>query len=301
MPMTNTVETRFNFFQVNYGEGSTQRLPELLQSLRLMPIKQRQRDFYRTPRFLSDEQLVTPWGSAFLFTSKRMKGIPPKIKEDNSRESLGLEENEGLAEDVVMACDPTGSVVALQQNKYSMSEGVLAAYLSALRPDNPIGLTPVLNVDSLQRFCSAQQVRKLHIKLAGPLDFSFLKQLGLSNKQKIILQHMLTAPTVEIAWSAFREKEGLENSIRELGRVLKEYVSRGGEHVRSLDAVIRNTVDDAVETEPIDLLVDRIFYYADIPMTKNKEIDKQALLEAACAALRNKRDELAPFIQRQIS
>ena len=72
----------------------------------------------------------------------------------------------------------------------------------------------------------------------------------------------------------------------------------GKSHVLSLDATIRNNAEDAVETEPIDLLLDRIFYYADIPMTANKEIDKNALLDAACDALREKSDALGPYIQR---
>ena len=301
MPMTHSVEIRFNFFQVVYKEGATQRLPELLQSLRSIPIMQRQYNIYRTPRFLSEEHITKPWGSAFLFTTKRMKAIPPKIKEDNSRESLGLAENEGLAEDVVMACDRTGSVIALQQNKYSMSESVMASYLSAMLPNNPIYFAPVLKIDSLQRFCSAQQVRKLHIKLASPLDFTSLKELGLSTRQKIILQHMLSAPTLDISWSAFHEKEGLNESLRKIGQVLKEYVNCGGNNVLSLDAVLRNTINDAVETENIDLLIDRIFYKTDIPLNHNKEIDKQALLDAACEALRDKYDELTPFIERQTS
>lgn len=300
--MKDTVKTRFNFFQVCYEEKSMKRLPELLQSLQEIPLEQRQLDIYRTPRFLSDEQERTSWGSAFLFTTKRMKGIPFKIKEDNSRESLYLEENEGLAEDVAMSCDPTGSIIALQQNRYSMSEGIVTSYLLGMCPDNPIKFRPILTVDSLQRFCTAQQIRRLHIKLAGPLDFTFLRQLGLSNDQKIVLQHMMSAPTVDIAWSAVREKEGLGDSLKKLGKILKEYFIQGGSsHVLSLDAVIRNSINDSIETEPIDLLTDRIYYLADIPMSPNKETNNKALLEAACDALRNKKDELAPFIQKGTS
>ena len=214
MPFSNTVETRFNFFQVRYKADSTQRLPDLLRSLQTIPITQREREIYRTPRFLSDEQKDTPWASAFLFTTKRMKGIPPKIKEDNSRESLGLGENEGLAEDVAMACDTTGSVIALQQNRYSMSENIIHTYLFNMCPENPINFQPILAIDSLQRFCSAQQIRKFHIKLAGPLDYTFLESQGLSVDQKILLQYMMNAPTVDIAWSAYREKEGLGENFR---------------------------------------------------------------------------------------
>lgn len=298
MPTESTVGIRFNFFQVNYHEGTVTRLPQLLESLQALPLEVRVKDLYQVPRFLSDECVTHSSGNkSFLFTSKRMKAIPHKIKIDGTRESLGLSQGEGLAEDVVMACDRTGSIVSIQQNRYAMSENLISSYLQKFYPENQISFRPVLTTDSLQRFCRASQVRKLRIKLAGVIDFEELKKLGLSVKDATVLQSMMTAPTVDLTWSAYREREGLSDSFISLGKAVKAYFDKGNsDKVLSLETVIRNSVDDKFETESLDLLADRIYSYADIPMNSNKELDRNALLDAACSALVEKRDELKCYI-----
>ncbi len=300
MPTESTVEIKFNFFQVNYQEGTVTRIPQLLENLQALSLEERVKDLYQIPRFLADECVTHSSGNkSFLFTSKRMKAIPHKIKRDGTRESLGLSQGEGLAEDVVMACDRTGSIVAIQQNRYAMSEGLISSYLQKFYPENQISFRPVLTLDSLQRFCRAHQVRKLRIKLAGIIDFEELKKLGLSVKDATVLQSMMTAPTVDLTWSAYREREGLSDSFISLGKAVKAYFDKGNsDKVLSLETVIRNSVDGKFETEPLDLLADRIYSYAAIPMNTNKELDRNALLDAACSALMEKRDELKRYISR---
>lgn len=300
MASQNTVGVKFNFFQVGYGEKCTMKLPQLLDTVQKLPLKNRLIDMYQVPRFLSDERISTSHGTAYLFTCKRMKAIPPKIKSDGSRESLGLTMDEGLAEDVVMACEPTGSIVALQQNRYAMSDGLISGYLSRIFPENLVHFKPALTIDALKRFSSSYQLRKLHIKLAGAVNFEELREMGLSVNDSIMLQSMMTSPTLEITWSAWREREGLVDRFIQMGKALKTYFDHGNSSkVLSLDAVVRNRSGNTFETEPIDLLADRIFSYADISMNERKELDKDALLEAALAALTEKRHELEKYIQQK--
>lgn len=100
MPLSDAVEVKFIFFKVDYVPTATQKLPEILNKIKNIPINQRLVTINNIPRFLADEVFDATSYQSFLFTNKKMTGIPSKIKEDNSRESLGLEENEGLAEDV---------------------------------------------------------------------------------------------------------------------------------------------------------------------------------------------------------
>lgn len=296
----NTIEVKFYFFQVHYTEGCTMRLPEMIEKIHAMPLDERIISMYNVPRFLSDGTVADSRNKAVLFTSKRMKAIPSKIRGDGSRESLRLAEDEGLAEDVAMAYDPTGSVIALQQNRYAMSDGLISGYLSRNFLDNPVYFKPVIAFDALKRFSSSDQLRKLHIKLAGAVNFKELQEMGLSVNDSIMLQSMMTSPTLEITWSAWREHEGLIDRFIQMGKVLKMYFDRGNSnHVLSLDAVVRKRSDDKFETEPIDLLADRIFSYADIPMNEQKELDKDVLLKAALSALTEKSHELENFIQQK--
>lgn len=301
MSSLDTVGVKFYFFQVEYGKKCTMTLPQLLTAIQKLPLQDRLIDLYQIPRFLSDEKMTTSHGTAYLFTSKRMKAIPPKIKSDGSRESLGLDTDEGLAEDVVMACEATGSVVALQQNRYAMSDGLISGYLARIFPENSIYFKPILTIDTLKRFSSSYQLRKLHIKLAGAVNFEELQGMGLSVSDSIMLQSMMSSPTLEITWSAWREPEGLMDRFFQMGKALKTYFDHGNSSkVLSLDAVVRKRSGDTFETEPIDLLADRIFSYSDIPMNKRKELDKDALLEAALAALTEKRHELNKYIQQKV-
>mgnify|MGYP006908494863 CR=1 FL=1 len=296
MPLSSTVEVKFIFFKVDYAPSVPQKLPELLQNIQEISIGQRLVKINDVPRFLTDELVNHLSYKSFLFTNKKMKGIPSKIKEDNSRESLGLEENEGLAEDAAIACDPTGSVIALQQCR-AMSIGVLASYLQAMLGNIQIRFTPVLTLDSFKRFYDAQEIRKVSIKVAGLVDFSVLRKWGLSVDHSIGLQKLLTSPSLEITWSASHHKQSLPHIFKELVGALKKYAGldyRG--KVVTLDAAIKNENN---KTELLNILNDRIFCSAEVPMTLDREIDKTALLKAACNALVEKQNELAPFIQRQ--
>lgn len=197
-----------------------------------------------------------------------------------------------------MACDPTGSVVAIQQNRYAMSEGMIAGYLGRMLPQNLISFKPILTPDTMVRFGQARQLRKLHIKLAGKTDFKDLRDMGLGVAESAQIQAAMGAPVLELVWSAGREREGLPEKFFRVAKAFKSYSKDGnGDKIRSLDAVIRREINGKSETEFIDLLIDRIFCYADIPMNSEKELDKAALLQAAAWALMEKKDELEQYIQ----
>lgn len=298
----NMIEVKFFFFQVCYTADCTMRLPEMIKKIRAMPLEDRIIQMYKVPRFLSDDTVSNTGNKAALFTSKRMKAIPSKIKGDGTRESLRLAEDEGLAEDVAIAYDPTGSVVAIQQNRYAMSDGLISGYLSRKFSDNHIYFKPIVTQDALQRFSNSAQLRKLHIKLAGAVDFKELRKLGLSVKDSMSLQEMMMSPTLEVTWSAWREHDGLADRFIRMGKALKTYFDHGNSSkVLSLDAVVRSRSGDEFETEPIDLLTDRIFSYANIPMNEQKELDKDALLRAAISALMERKDDLKRYIQQSKS
>lgn len=294
---------KFIFFQVRYmdGDGGQAKLADMLgRIMESMPISNRSVDVRGAHRFLADAGAPTLRGDrAFLLTTRRTSGIPAKLHADNTRDSLGLADGDGLAEDVAIACDRTGSVIALQVNVHSMTAGCIAEYLDRIVGGYRIELLPVESADSLMRVGVSEQVRKIRVRLAAVTNFSVLRgyaqRHGVSVEFLVGMQSLMSSPVLELAWGVGRARDGLSHaSAIGMVRMFKEYHdNEQPEDILSLAATIK---DDA--TEEINLLSDRVTYNADVGVLDGGEIDKDELLQAALDALQQRRGELDPYIIR---
>lgn len=294
-----TLSVGFKYFQIHYAENFTKRLPEILDEILGSPPKEKIETIHREERLLKTKKHRANGNRSWLFASKRMRGLPMKIKGDGSSESLMLEEEEGLGENAALACDPTGSVVAIQSNRHAMSEKIIAEFINTFRPEASINFLPILRIDTLERLGRAAQVRKIHIKLGGALDFAHLQPLGLSVTEAMSLQHLYQSPAMDIVWSMGRKKN--EALPAQFMAILKALVSfKNSENYegqfRALDAVLRLEEDGAMVSSPIDFLTDRLYYPADISLNRQRELDEDELLSAACSALTERSHDLRSYL-----
>lgn len=297
MPANQSIAVKFNFFQIEYAkdEAALPRLSVLLEELRQQPFDKRIHRLSNTPCFLTDDYESSHGNKAFLFTCNRTELIPLKVKADGTRESLGLTDDEGLGEDVALACDPTDSVVAIQYNRHSLSEGKISQYIHATT-GRSVNFLPALKLNALEKMIEAKQIRKMHLKFARAADLSHLKNKGYAVGALMELQSVYDAATLEITCSASHEREGLGDIFRKLMEGLNAHAREAPDHILSLDTVIRT--DDGSKTEALDLLADRIFTRQKVALQR-KEINKEDLLSAACAALVEKKDDLAIYKKTQ--
>lgn len=297
MSSADSIEVKFNFFQVVQEEGAAGNLLDILTDIQKLPANKREIEINGIPRLLTLERYTSLNYTAFLFTTKRMKGLPQKIKEDGSRESLSLSGHEGLGEDVAVALDPTGKLAAIQFNQYSMKETSLARYINTVHPGAFVTFLPIVKLDSLARLANARQLRRIHLKLAGFLNFDKLKECGLSTRDSSTLQELLSSPFLDIVWSAGRGKEGLSHRFLDLIPILKKYYDQqDASGLQALDILIQEGRDDDYKSVAIDMLADRLYDKANIFMNKNRELDKEGLLQAICASLIGNYHELKEYL-----
>lgn len=299
MSNSQSAEVKFSFFAVNYGNGLKRPLAEMLLSVRERAYPDRVATVHKIPRFISDEMHTDRLrGSmAFLFTSKRSKAIPMKLTAEFTKESLGFVEGEGLAEDMVVACSSDGSIIALQNNRYALTDGSLEQYIKKMVPDSDISLDPILTKDSIDRFFGAGEIRKVSVRIAGGVLQTPQPDSNTSLTELVATENvMMDAPHLELTWSAGRSGDGLGGRLRNFVKGLAD-LCRGGDNrsVTKIEATVRD--DDGKQV--IDLLADRLICKKTIPMNIHGEIDRQSLLEAACAVLVDMYDELQSYAGRE--
>ena len=223
-----------------------------------------------------------------------------KIGKDGASESIGLKEGEGLGENAALACDPTGTVVAIQSNRHAMSEKIISSFINKLRPEASVRFQPILRVDAIDRLARSSQVRRLRIRIAGALDFNHLKELGMGVGDAMSLQELHQSPSMEISWSMGKVKdEGLGSRLDAVLRSLISYkdTPEGQEQVKALEASLKLEENGSMVTSPVDFLTDRLYYYSDVPLNDQRELDEDALLVAANSALIERSNDLRPYIQ----
>lgn len=294
-----TLAVSFKYFQVQYGEESTERLPAILDGIVGNPPREQIAEIQKIERILKTRTHTFNGYKAWLFANKRTRGLPMKIKSDGSSESLMLNEEEGLGENAALACDPTGRVVSIQSNRHAMSEKIIARFINMFRPETSVGFLPILRVDAVERLSRASQVRRLHVCLAGMVDFSLLQQYGMSVEDAMSMQRLHQSPTMEVTWSMGHQKGGLIDRVENVLRALIDYKNtpEGQTQIRALDASLTLEENGGMVTSPVDFLTDRLYYLADVPLNTRRELDEDALLVAARSALIERRNDLREYIQ----
>lgn len=295
-----SVKVIFKYFQIQYADGYDTRLPFILDSeLAKAPEKRKRLILNGIERILLDDSYNLDDYRAWLFSNKRMRGLPKKLKGDGSQESLDLDEDEGLGEIMALACDASGELAVIQSNQHAMNYKTLAKAINKIAPHAHIKFLPILRIDAIERLEKSRLLKKLHIKIAGYKTFEHLREYGLGVKDALAFQALQQAPVLDVIWSMGKERdEGLPSMLKNLLKALINYKNEEPEDhtLQALDAVLQMEVDGAKISDPVDFLTDRIFSIAHISLNEKRELDENSLLCAACDALIEKRNELDKYL-----
>jgi hypothetical protein len=160
-------------------------------------------------------------------------------------------------------------------------------------PTLRLELLPMLRHDALERFLKMPILKKVRIKLQRATDTSFLKELPLSETDRITFLGMLESPYVDLTLSVGRKKEKLGNRWREFASAIARLYRNG--KTDSIDALqISGKADDNCKTEILDLLEGRLTYETEIDLENNvRTLDQSRLMLAGISALQEKHEELA--------
>lgn len=298
--MPQDMEVRFNFFQVIYNNQNSHKLPYILDSQLSIDMAHRYSPHVSgAERVLLDKTMSNQGYKAWLFANKRMHGLPRVLHGDGSQESLNLDEDAGLGEPTALACEPTGTVAAIQCNRHALTIAAITDMVNHFDGQAQIEFVPILDASALNRLTSDTILKKLRVKVAGFNTFEKLTTYGLSVADAMSLQSWLEAPTLDITWSVGRIMgTGLTQKIRDLLQALLKYVNEQPEQhdLNALNATIQFDADGQTMTEAIDFLAERLYYSAHIPMNLQRELDEDALLDSACKALLEKQNELRNYL-----
>lgn len=296
--MTPNKKIKFYFYQIEINDG-TVNLRDLLEEIQNLPLDNRIIDVLGTPRMLERDFTATHSSyKAYLFTTKRTKCFPRKIKADGRRESLNITDGDGLGEDVAVAINSTGKIAAIQSNQYSMKPSTIATYINKIYSNININFLPIIKFNSLDRIIHAQCIKKFHLKFAGSVNFEKLCSYGLSAADALAFQQFFAAPYIDLQWSVGRKSERLGEWVYSWITAFKKYFDNSEtKDITTLTANIIEGDGDDGHNVFIDLLADKIQCEVDIPMNMYNEIDENILLETACHVLEDNYNEYSDFIE----
>lgn len=293
----NTLSVKFNFFQIQKSADFSLDIYQVLNRIIAKDRSKRQQDVKGSLRILDSLQLPSSSGISYIFRSKRIRGLPSKSDVDWVISTLGLSPSEALDEPVAMAIDPTGSVAAISSNRYGIFPNTICEYIGRFFPTAQFNLVPTLTKGTMERVAKAKQVRKVHVKFAGVLNYESLKNANMDIKQAEALYELLSSPSLDLTWSVGRAKEGLSERVRGILNVLKKYHdNEDNSALQTLDATIQEDVNGHLKCSTVDLLADRIISFQNVALTSGRELDRDSLLNASISALKEKADELKIYI-----
>lgn len=142
----------------------------------------------------------------------RMTEVPLKGSIGGQLGSLGLQEDEGVAEETAFLYSARFNVIALQRNRYGATPNVAAYYFKAMIGDavNSITFDPVLTPDAVRRMERIVTVRRVNIRAAG-IDSSEVfgrRRNDLGVKAMGEVMNYFEAPTINMELSVGRQRRG---------------------------------------------------------------------------------------------
>lgn len=228
-----------------------------------------------------------------------MQGLPRVLRGDGSLESLNLDDDAGLGEPTALACEPTGTIAAIQANRHALSIAAITDMINHFGTHGEVEFRPILDSSALHSLAPSTLLRKLRIKVAGFNTFDKLTDYGLSVEDAFALQSWQEAPSVDITWSVGRGTgTSLPQKIRDLLHALLRYkdAQADSHELNALTATIQFEESGHIVTEAIDFLAERLYFLANIPINLQRELDEDALLDSACRALLEKQNELRNYL-----
>jgi hypothetical protein len=170
---------RVDFWRVSVGSEENRSFDEILQSARKVPLEKRSRGYSNEDPILLNE--IEKNGEFWFgdMMKVRMDYLPPKAKVTGGIKPLGLEDDEGIGEEMAFMYCPRFSLLVTQRNHYGVSASAFQVYLyELLNLSDAVRFEPVIRADVLKRLQGMREVRKFNVGFAGVTNPSLLNVQG---------------------------------------------------------------------------------------------------------------------------
>lgn len=230
---------------------------------------------------------IVPLGSG-----KSYKGIfgrcrygekPEQGTEDGKETDVDLKPGHGLVEKNYFLFFPDRNLLIYQRNSSGSHYSRLQRYLNlTVGPGHLIALDPILTTDAYKRLINGAEARAIDISFQQPKDASIYKDVFTQDAIKLVNNSGGVSARIRI--SVGRTDQRLISKIKDAAVTL----ARSG-----LAKVARVQLEG--ESDPVDLIADRIVETITVNLGENGRPDPDSLYFALDEALTNRRADLKTF------
>jgi len=136
----------------------------------------------------------------------RMNDIPDKMRLSGERETIDLEEDQGLGEIASFIYNPQLRVLVLMRNRFAVTASGLANYFQNLgRIHGVIFLEHILEADAYQRLARMNIAKRVELAIAAPGNGAIFDDLGL--RPQTLAELINVAPKVRMDFSISMDNE----------------------------------------------------------------------------------------------
>lgn len=282
-----SIKLKFDFFQVGSSNDESQSLLNSLATVAAMPNDQNRNVTLagypvRAASLLSERSL---WFGDM--QKIRLNNLPTKASLNGVVNQLDFDDDEGIGEHTAFVFRTSDRVLGVQRNHYGVPASRIIRYFHELAPAQemlPV-ISPFIRTDTLRRFASMNEVKKIEMRIAGVDDPSKIANADSSLEHLASLGDLLKAPYISFSASVGNQKKHL--SIASIKSFVQSVLG-------SQNATALRVSGDAGE---LDLLQDRIFEEVEITVAGDRidflsfEQRKLAISEA----LRKAAQELSTY------
>ena len=163
-----TRSVTFDFYQVNMRSDGGRSFNKVLTTINGLPDDETRNDVMLNGhhcRLRVANRLNNIWHGEVI--QIRMNDLPSKASLKGHIGPLDLEDHEGIGLGVAFMFDSSKEVLILQRNKFAVSSGAFARYVTNKGKCGPVSLVPILSADAWNRFVALREHKKLSIRVAG--------------------------------------------------------------------------------------------------------------------------------------
>jgi hypothetical protein len=221
----------------------------------------------------------------------RMDQLPLRAELAGPVSPIDLDDDEGLGEETAFLYDVALRVLAIQRNRTGVSASALMEYCerkAGLRL--PIVLTPVLQLDAMQRLMRMQVVRTVEVAFAGPDNGALFRGLDVGLEGLARLQQEMQAPRASFTLS-MGHKGGTLALDRAKG-LAQALLSNFAPTETPVTKLLLKGCPDGEEMTALDLLQDRMVGLEDVELGGDRRVDYGKRSSALRAAWEKQREAL---------
>ena len=222
----------------------------------------------------------------------RMYLLPSKGGLHSKVEDIGLEADEGIAEETVFFYDKNTKTLVYQRNRYGVSASRFQDYLLHFyKPKGgTIDFLPLLRKSGLERLDKMDEIRKFSYRLARPTDNKYNRISDGSTEESIELLDDLSAMAVNIELSMGHYKGSM--AIDKVKERAKKLFRRESTKANEPKKIFISGVDEYGVPDQFDLLDLRIKQEESLTPDHNRRLTYAARKSAANRAFRQNVEEV---------